>query len=68
MARCISQVEKDAPPTPRRQMLCVSDEGRQTYQKSRDGQMGGLIGKDAISTTLNYPSKNQVSFSNYSKK
>ncbi|KAL5112808.1 hypothetical protein TcWFU_008785 [Taenia crassiceps] len=60
MARCITQVEKDAPPTPRRQMLSVSDEARQIYQKSRDGQMGHLIGKDAVSTILNYPSKNQT--------
>ncbi|KAL5962638.1 hypothetical protein TSMEX_009668 [Taenia solium] len=60
MALCINQVEKAAPPTPRRQMLCVSDEARRTYEKSRNGQMGNLIGKDAISTTLNYPSKNQT--------
>ncbi|KAH9285654.1 hypothetical protein ECG_01061 [Echinococcus granulosus] len=58
MARCITQVEQDAPSTPRRQMFCVSDGARQTYQKSRDGQMGDRIGKGADST--NYSSKNRL--------
>ncbi|VDN97263.1 unnamed protein product [Rodentolepis nana] len=60
MARCIAQMDKDAPPTPRRHMLHVSEEAKSTYHKNRNGQMATLIGNGANSTTYNYPPKIQI--------
>ncbi|KAM3179613.1 hypothetical protein ACTXT7_000200 [Hymenolepis weldensis] len=60
MARCIAQMDKDAPPTPRRHMLHVSEEAKSTYHKNRNGQMADLIGNRANSTTYNYPPKIQT--------
>lgn len=60
MARCIAQMDKDAPPTPRRHILHVSEEAKSTYHKNRNGQMADLIGNGANSTTYNYPPKIQV--------
>nr|CDS28460.1 Beta ketoacyl synthasedomain containing protein [Hymenolepis microstoma] len=60
MARCIAQMDKDAPPTPHRHVLHVSEEAKSTYHKNRNGQMADLIGNGANSTTYNYPPKIQL--------
>ncbi|KAM7541041.1 hypothetical protein Aperf_G00000035222 [Anoplocephala perfoliata] len=60
VGRCITQTDKDVPPTPRRRGLHVSDEARPTYDKNRNGQMADLIGNGASSTTLLYPGKTQA--------
>lgn len=60
MARCLGQMDKNAPPSPVRYVRSISDEAKLAHQKNRQGQMGELIGKGADSTVFKPTAKIQV--------